>query len=384
MENKKIRNATPTEYKGVTYRSGLEAECAKIFEENGVNVQYEPFKLTTDTPDFVGEGFIVECKGFPNDNWHDKRKWIMNYLLKDRPNLRFYEVHTVTQLRTLLKSIKTGLKEEWRPVVGFVDLYEVSNLGDVRSLQFHGKRRTKMMVQSTNKLGYKFVKLRDWHHQIVGTFPVHRLVAQSFIPNLEDKPQVDHIDTNPSNNVVTNLRWVTPRENQNNPLTLNRLQNSLVEYNKSEAHRKVVQQTQGHSVLQYDRHGKLLGEFPSMNEAAAALGTTACCIKRVCDGVRHYHKNWVFKYKSNMESPQVQKIRKLIPSLPEKDIPIGNKLLEARDWEELQNLVSSAIVKIEKANDKGSDKYTNIDIGSLYDLQAAIPDTYNYGSEETF
>lgn len=76
-----------------------------------------------------------------------------------------------------------------------------------------------------------------------------------------------------------------------------------------------------------------------------------------------------------MESPKVQKIRKLIPSLPEKDIPIGNKLLEARDWEELQNLVSSAIVKIEKANDKGSDKYTNIDIGSLYDLQAAIPDT---------
>lgn len=85
-----------------------------------------------------------------------------------------------------------------------------------------------------------------------------------------------------------------------------------------------------------------------------------------------------------MESPQVQKIRKLISSLPEKDIPIGNKLLEARDWEELQNLVSSAIVKIEKANDKGSDKYTNIDIGSLYDLQAAIPDTYNYGSEKTF
>lgn len=86
----------------------------------------------------------------------------------------------------------------------------------------------------------------------------------------------------------------------------------------------------------------------------------------------------------SMESPQVQKIRKLISFLPEKDIPIGNKLLEARDWEELQNLVSSAIVKIEKANDKGSDKYTNVDIGSLYDLQAAIPDTYSYGSKETF
>lgn len=74
------------------------------------------------------------------------------------------------------------------------------------------------------------------------------------------------------------------------------------------------------------------------------------------------------------ESPLVQRIRKLIPSLPEKDIPIGNKLLEARDWEELQNLVSSAIVKIERANSKGDDRYTNIDLPSLYCLQAYIPD----------
>ena len=75
-----------------------------------------------------------------------------------------------------------------------------------------------------------------------------------------------------------------------------------------------------------------------------------------------------------MESPQVQRIRKLIPSLPEKDIPIGNKLLEARNWEELQNLVSSAIVKIERATSKGDDKYANIDLPSLYDLQASISD----------
>lgn len=74
-----------------------------------------------------------------------------------------------------------------------------------------------------------------------------------------------------------------------------------------------------------------------------------------------------------MESPQVLKIRKLIPSLPERDIPIGNKLLEARDWEELQNLVSSAIIKIERANNKGSDKYADIDLSNLYKLQTLIP-----------
>ena len=75
-----------------------------------------------------------------------------------------------------------------------------------------------------------------------------------------------------------------------------------------------------------------------------------------------------------MESSQVQRIRKLISSLPEKDIPIGNKLLEARNWEELQNLVSSAIVKMERATSKGDGRYANIDLPSLYDLQASIPD----------
>lgn len=320
MENKKIKNAAPTEYKGVVYRSTLEANCAAVFEEFGVEVQYEPFNIEllptfqynnetlrkiTYTPDFVGDGFIVECKGFPNDNWHDKRKWIMDYLLKNRPNLIFYEIHTVAQLRTLLKSLKTGLHEEWRPVVGFGDLYEVSNLGNVRSLQFHGKKRIRMMTQSTIKLGYKVVKLRDWNNHIAGSFPVHRLVAQAFIPNPESKPQVDHIDTNPSNNVVTNLRWVTSLENQNNPLTLKRLQTSLTKYNKSGEHKIAVQETQGHSILQYDRKGTLLGEFPSMSEAAITLGTTACCIKRVCDGDRKYHRNWIFRYKDG-KSPNTK------------------------------------------------------------------------------
>lgn len=76
----------------------------------------------------------------------------------------------------------------------------------------------------------------------------------------------------------------------------------------------------------------------------------------------------------SMESLPIQRVRKLIPFLPEKDIPVGNKLLQARNWEELGNLVTSAITKVENANEKGSDKYANIDLASLYKLQAFIPD----------
>lgn len=73
-----------------------------------------------------------------------------------------------------------------------------------------------------------------------------------------------------------------------------------------------------------------------------------------------------------METPKIRKIRKLINSLPEKDIPVGNKLLEARNMEELNNLVSSAIVKIEKSIDKGEDKYADIDLAALYNLQELV------------
>lgn len=57
---------------------------------------------------------------------------------------------------------------------------------------------------------------------------VHRIVAQAFIPNPEDKPEIDHIDCNPSNNCVENLRWCTHKENQNNPLTIARIGKSLI------------------------------------------------------------------------------------------------------------------------------------------------------------
>lgn len=75
-----------------------------------------------------------------------------------------------------------------------------------------------------------------------------------------------------------------------------------------------------------------------------------------------------------MENPLIQRLRKLIPKLPEKDIPIGNRLLEKRDWEELYNLVSSAITRVEKARAKQSERYKDVDLDSLYELSSAIPE----------
>lgn len=73
-----------------------------------------------------------------------------------------------------------------------------------------------------------------------------------------------------------------------------------------------------------------------------------------------------------METSKIRNIRKLIVFLPEKDIPVGNKLLEARNMTELNNLVSSVITKVEKSIDKGDNRYEDIDLAALFELQDLI------------
>ena len=110
-------------------------------------------------------------------------------------------------------------EEVWKDVVGFEGLYQISNMGRVRSLNYAKKKGNVRVMKPYLNRGYWRINFPKGNKKFFHKF-IHTLVAEAFIPNVENKPEIDHINTVTTDNRVCNLRWVTKSENQNNPLTL--------------------------------------------------------------------------------------------------------------------------------------------------------------------
>lgn len=148
------------------------------------------------------------------------------------------------------------MEEEWRGVLGFSD-YEISNLGNLRSLKFGLVRPVR---QHRHPNGYLLTGI--YRDNKKTTVRVHRLVAQAFMPNPDNKPQVNHIDGKKSNNVVANLEWATNGENIRHGMKLYGKQ-----YYASMLGRRGALSPYSKPIAQY-KDNKIVAKYAAIREAA--------------------------------------------------------------------------------------------------------------------
>lgn len=166
-------------------------------------------------------------------------------------------------------------KEIWKPVhpLKYSKNYQISNLGRVRNT------KTKYVLKSNSKRsGYNSVWFSVKGEGIA--YKIHQLVAHAFIPKPKNakKNLVNHIDGDKLNNVLTNLEWVTAKEN--------------VDHGFKTGLTKSLQR----KVDQYDKNGKFIKTFNSLKEAKEETGIDDGTIVKVCKGRRNHAGGYIWKY----------------------------------------------------------------------------------------
>ena len=201
------------------------------------------------------------------------------------------------------------MEEIWKDIVGYEGRYKISNLGNVLSTgnYINGRKHKERLVKTRkNKGGYVTVCL--YTGQIGRTCMLHRLIAEAFIPNPQNKPFIDHINTIRDDNRISNLRWCTAKENCNNPLSLKHTrESSKIAFNKESVRKErsermkkindIVVEKRRKKVLQFTIDGDFIAEHKSVRYAAKSINGHPHYITFVCSGEWKQYKGFVWKYK---------------------------------------------------------------------------------------
>lgn len=192
--------------------------------------------------------------------------------------------------------------EIWKDIVGYEGIYQVSNYGNVKSLDRIDCRGHKIggriISHSKDGGGYHNVKLAK--NGNVKTCHVHRLVAEAFIDNPDDKPTVNHINENKDDNTVNNLEWMTYKENAHHGTRMERCYGNrdykAIGENISDSLKK---KGRTKPIIQYDKDMNVIAEFDSAVDAAKKYNILASGIGNALKGHKRCktYKGYIWKYK---------------------------------------------------------------------------------------
>jgi len=180
------------------------------------------------------------------------------------------------------------MQEIWKDVKNYEGIYQISNLGNVRSLERldNKNRRThaKDITSKKSKNNYKFVTL--YKNGKSKMYLIHRLVAEAFIPNPNNLPQVNHIDENITNNKVDNLEWCTPKYNSNYGTRNKRLSELKDKYKKK--------------VIRYNEDKTDVKIYSSVTEASKEHYNNTSHIIACCKGKEKKAYGYYWEYLKEM------------------------------------------------------------------------------------
>ena len=182
------------------------------------------------------------------------------------------------------------MQEVWKDIEGYEGLYQVSNMGRVKSLgrdvwkwNHYTHQPEKILKMGQDRYGYLVVGL--YKDKKLKTFKVHRLVAQAFVTNHENKETVNHINGNKQDNKANNLEWHSNEENIKPAFSMGLTGGIHFQNNKKSA-----------PVEQYDKNNNLVSMYPSTREAERTTGVSSGSIVACCKGKIKTAGGYKWKY----------------------------------------------------------------------------------------